>query len=759
MSPRQRLTSIILVFNLFWTLVLAGLTVVSILQEKKTSRALAEIEARASFDKDIIYRRWVAVQGGVYAPIATTPPNPYLGHLQDRDLTSTAGHRLTLINPAYMSRQVHAMSERQHGFVGHITSLKPLRPENLPDPWERSALERFNADLMEISSVENIGPVPYLRYMKALLVEESCLKCHADQGYMVGDIRGGISVSVPMAPYQAVGDANIRRHCLTYFLLWAFGLIFFNYFLFLLRNEIKGKESIEKALQVSEEKFAKAFHNHFLLMMISDLESGVIYDVNETFVSLTGFSKEQAVGRTAAELGLCDASHRERIKTELERKSDIEDLETQITKADGSAATCLFFHEAIEVDGKPRLLSIAQDITDRKKAEEEKKLLFKQLQQSQKLEAIGVLAGGIAHDFNNILSAIMGYTELTILNHEDDPRLTEDLENVMRAGARAKELVNQILTFSRQSRNEKFPLQLQPIIKEAVKMLRSTLPATITIDESIAGDCGAVLADPTQIHQILVNLCTNAFHAMEKGGGRLKVCLQRAASLPAALLEQVPADGEFLELSVSDTGCGIEEKFLQKIFDPFFTTKEQGKGTGMGLSITHGIVKEHGGAILIDSIIDRGTTFKVYLPEYSRPTAMQASAPAAETALPGGDEHILIVDDDKMVAEAMQAMLTRLGYRTTAVLDSNQAWRLFREHSQDFDLVITDLTMPGLTGIELAEKINELGLKLPVILCSGYNYLSDDKAMSRIGIRAVIKKPVNIAVLAEIMRQVLDRAA
>jgi len=164
--------------------------------------------------------------------------------------------------------------------------------------------------------------------MKAMLVEESCLKCHSEQGYMIGDIRGDISVSVPMAPYQAVADASIRRHCLTYFLIWAFGLIFFNYFLFLLRKEIKGKESMEKALQVSEEKFAKAFHNHFLLMMISDLESGVIHDVNEKFTSLTGFSKAQAVGKTAGELGLCDDSHRERIKNELEKESDLEELET-----------------------------------------------------------------------------------------------------------------------------------------------------------------------------------------------------------------------------------------------------------------------------------------------------------------------------------------------------------------------------------------------------------------------------------------------
>ncbi len=403
-----------------------------------------------------------------------------------------------------------------------------------------------------------------------------------------------------------------------------------------------------------------------------------------------------------------------------------------------------------------RMLGTIQDITERKRAEEENKRLQAQLQQAQKMEAIGTLAGGIAHDFNNILSAILGYAEMV---QEDSPvgsRVRKDIDQVVNAGHRAKELVKQILAFSRQDATEHIPVQPAAIIKEALKMLRSSLPSTIDIRQDIDAEAGLVLADPTQIHQTLINLCTNAFHAMEETGGTLTISLKRIA-LSHDDLQGEPhvQPGRFMQLSVGDTGYGIASDIKEKIFDPYFTTKEIDKGTGMGLAIIHGIVESYQGFITCHSRPGEGTVFHVYLPIIPD-TALSEIKSAAPDLTPVGNEHILYIDDEEILAEMGKTMLERLGYRVTARTSSLEALATFQNQPDQFDLVITDQTMPGMTGVDLARRMLQIRPGMPIILCTGFSTLiTEDKAKS-LGIKGFALKPLARKDIAALIRKVLE---
>jgi PAS domain S-box-containing protein len=398
--------------------------------------------------------------------------------------------------------------------------------------------------------------------------------------------------------------------------------------------------------------------------------------------------------------------------------------------------------------------SAGRDITERKKAEEEKKNLTARLQQSQKMEAIGTLAGGIAHDFNNILGAILGYAEMIRDDCPADSIIANDINQVIKAGNRAKELVKQILAFSHQSEAIRLPVQPATIIKEAVKMLRASLPTTITIEQDIEPDAGVILADPTQIHQILMNLGTNAFHAMELTGGVLSISLHKTTLSETDLgLEKHMQPGNFIQLSVRDNGMGIAPEIREKIFDPYFTTKGVGKGTGMGLAMVHGIVQSYGGSIACDSQVGEGTVFHITLPVAETDSVEEDES---EELIPVGREHILLIDDEEMLAEMSKTMLERLGYRVTTETNSIEALVTFRKQPHLFDLIITDQTMPGMTGMDLARLMLQLRPDLPIILCTGYSTLISEEKVKSYGIKGFALKPVTKEGLGRLVRQVLE---
>ena len=402
----------------------------------------------------------------------------------------------------------------------------------------------------------------------------------------------------------------------------------------------------------------------------------------------------------------------------------------------------------VDHTGLVGFVHIAKDITKELR-------IVEQLKQAQKMEAIGTLAGGIAHDFNNILTPILGYTEIALTKIAPDNSLTADLQQINTAAGRAKNLVQQILAFSRQGAKEKTLLQPHLVVKEALKLLRSTLPATIEFKTEIASDCGAILADPTQLHQIIMNLCTNAYHAMETTGGILGVSLSHAtideADNKAAGSELLP--GDYILLTVSDTGCGMEHKTLERIFEPYFTTKSNGKGTGLGLSMVHGIVKSYQGHITVDSEPGKGTNFHVYLPRVAAESFLGETTLASP--LPTGTGQVLVVDDEEIITGMLKAILTGLGYQTTISNNSLEALTLIKDNPAAFELLITDMTMPHLTGLELAQKTLAIRPELPIILCTGFSELINKEQAHAIGIQAYLMKPISVRELAITAHQLL----
>jgi len=399
-------------------------------------------------------------------------------------------------------------------------------------------------------------------------------------------------------------------------------------------------------------------------------------------------------------------------------------------------------------------LELQSSISRIKEGEAERLLLQSQLQQAQKMEAIGTLASGIAHDFNNILGAVLGYAELAILETAPGSMLKKHLDTVMSAAYRAKELVRQILAFSRQSNEERKPINVAHIIKEVLKFLRASLPSTIDIRGHIETAPGTVFADPTQIHQIIMNLCTNAHHAMRENGGILEVNLravhvdEERASSNTELKE-----GSYVQLTVSDTGHGMDEQIMARIFDPYFTTKEKGVGTGLGLAVVHGIVTKYGGCIEVESTPGKGSKFDLYFPVIQE---AELPAPAEKEEMPRGKERILFIDDEPPLVEIGQQMLVRLGYEVVTNSNSIDGLNQFLAEPGKFDLVISDMTMPNLTGDVLAKKIMEIDSRVPIILCTGFSERISEEQARSLGISALLMKPLGMHSLAKTVRSALD---
>jgi len=390
------------------------------------------------------------------------------------------------------------------------------------------------------------------------------------------------------------------------------------------------------------------------------------------------------------------------------------------------------------------VIEMVEDTTDRLRLET-------QLRQSQRIESIGTLAGGIAHDFNNILSSILGFTELALDGAEKGTELEDYLQEVCIAGLRAKDLVKQILTFARQSDEAVKPIHVKNVAKEVLRFIKSSIPTTIQITKKIESD-SFIMGSSTQLHQVLMNLCTNAAQAMEEKGGFLEVSMNDTTIDKMSMIPDL-RPGEYIKIKVTDTGIGISQKHIHNIFEPYFTTKTVGKGTGMGLAVIHGIVENYGGQIAVDSTIGKGSCFTIYLPITKK---RNIHTHFEEDSLPLGNENILFVDDEAPIAKMGRKALERLGYAVTARTSSVEALELFKSKPQTFDLVISDMTMPNLTGDKLAIELMKVRADIPVILCTGYSNKISEETVSEIGIKAFIYKPVVKSDLAKTVREVLD---
>ena len=471
--------------------------------------------------------------------------------------------------------------------------------------------------------------------------------------------------------------------------------------------------------------------------------------VNPAFEAFTGMTAENLIGKTVLEV-LPETEH-----AWIDTYGRVALTGQPISFERYTASLDKYFEVAAYCPAHGQFACIFQDITPRKNADVEKALLEKQLRRRHKMEAIGTLAGGIAHDFNNILAAILGYSDMAMEDLPPWSQARNHLQEVTKAGNRAKELVKQILAFSRKEEKHREPISLNTLVQEVVVFLRSTIPTTIDILLDLDPDCGPILADQTQIHQLLMNICTNAAQAMEAEGGTLSLCLREVTPTEEELNQtgsRLPA-GPLVRLDIADTGPGISDEHLDRIFDPYFTTKEFSTGTGMGLAVVHSILKNHDGMIRVSKNLPRGTCFSVYFPR----TEEQIKPPAvAEVPCGPGQERLLVVDDDPSIARMLQVFLNNQGYTTTILDSSRKALEIFRTKPQAFDLVITDQTMPDLTGEELAAKILALRSDIPIILCTGYSTMIEEVKTRQQGIKAYHMKPVALKDLAATVRRLLD---
>ena len=521
-------------------------------------------------------------------------------------------------------------------------------------------------------------------------------------------------------------------------------------------RDITERKQAEEQLRELEERFRRTFYTSPDSVNINQMD-GTYVEINKGFTQLTGYTRKDVIGKTSADINIWDIPEdRERLVEGLQRDKYVRNLESRFLVKDGSYKTALMSAAIIKLKGEPHILSITRDITDFRKTERDKLILERQLQQAQKMEAIGTLAGGIAHDFNNILAAILGYAEMV---REDSPAgsvAARDLDQVLIAGDRAKNLVKQILAFSRQNEAEKIPLQLAAIVQEAIKLLRASIPTTIAIEQDLDRGCDLVLADPTEIHQIIMNLGTNAFHAMEEHGGTLAISLKGKTLSPQDLAHEPHLlPGKYINLTVRDTGSGMKPEIKEKIFDPYFTTKDIGKGTGMGLAIIHGIVKSYGGFITCESKIGEGSVFHIYLPSFEEHIIPQKDS---MKVIPIGNERVLFVDDEQMLAEMGQVLLERLGYTVTVRMSSLEALTTFKNQPDAFNLVITDQTMPGMTGMDLARRMLQIRPDLPIILCTGYSSLISEEKVKSAGIKGFALKPLTKRDIATLIRKVLEKS-
>jgi|GEM_PF-1063753 len=509
--------------------------------------------------------------------------------------------------------------------------------------------------------------------------------------------------------------------------------------------------SERRAAEIEQLRLVTAVEQIAEAISITDVDFHIEY-VNPAFERMNGYALNEIVGQSVAVIrGGADGEELDREIAGTLAEGRTWSGRLTCLRKDGSSYHCEAMASPIRNPQGTVInyVTIHRDITNEMRLEQE-------LRQSQKMEAIGTLAAGIAHDFNNILTAIIGNAEMALAKVLESDPVRRNVKRVLESGSRAADLVKQILTFSRQAEQERKPVQLAEVTKEVLKLVRSSLPATIEIRQQIEVDTSrsVVCADPTQLHQVLMNLCTNAAHAMNQKGGLLRVELTDAfLDEEAAACYQNLNPGRHLKLSVSDTGHGIDRALLGRIFDPYFTTKKPGEGTGMGLAVSMGIVESYGGAITVESEPGRGTVFQVLLPESGEQTEglLQAVLPA-----PTGNEHVLLVDDERQVVEMAEEMLTLLGYRVTGGTSPVEILKRFRAEPAVYDLVITDMTMPGLTGRELCREIQQIRPDLPIIICSGYAEFANPDALKEAGVSEFLMKPYATETLAVTVRRVLE---
>ena len=832
-----------------WTALVVGFAVLGDYYSRQEILQVALDLAKNSFQKDLSYRLWAMERGGIYVPLdEKTPPNPYLKDIPNREIRADDGKTYTLVNPAYMTRMVHELAAKEYGLQGHITSLNPIRPENAPDPWERAALLRFEQGSRDHWERVVQDGAPYLRYMGAFLVQPGCLKCHASQGYKVGDVRGGISVSVPLSSSESgAPQDHWRVTSLSLAFLWILGLGAIGFWAFrtarLEQARLEALSSLEEsrslyqslAEDIPASLFRRDLEDRLVYAnppMLSDLGEamnayglrpqdchppdeaeviaqedrqvlsgntlrlvrpyrspstgeeqvrevvkspvrnrageivglqgiswdvtervrkdeairrhleqyqaviqtaadgflrigidGGIQEVNDAYCAISGYSRDELIGRPIHDLVANESAAELQACFKRVRSEGSSVFQMQHRAKDGRLVE--FEISLTFVPSMNFCVLFLRDVTERLLAAAEKQRLEAEVLHMQKLDSLGRLAGGVAHDMNNILAAIMALGSVLAMKHKTDPGIQKDTADLLNAARRGRDLVKGLTQFARKELSESVPQDLNQIVRQEAELLaRTTLKAVevvLDIDESL----GKVRGDANVLSNALMNLCVNALDAMA-GKGRLRLATRN-----------LPPDQ--VELVVEDNGEGMSPDTLARAMEPFFTTKPVGKGTGLGLAMVYGAVKSHGGTLELQSELGRGTRVIIHLPSTDSPVA--ARSPETLAVPVSLSLAVLLVDDDELVLATLPLMLEGQGHRVTTASSGAEALRKLQE-GLEVQLLILDMNMPGMDGLETLARIRMFRPQLQVLLATGNG--GDPKiegVLSRDGRTALLLKP------------------
>ncbi len=781
-----------------WTVIVAASFAWQNYQQKNNVYEIARAEARIAFQKDMLYRKWATQHGGVYVPATPeTPPNPYLSHLPERDISTPSGKPLTLVNPAYMTRQVFELANVDSIFVkGHITSLNPIRKENAPDQWEQAALETFDKGAKEASIIQVVDGQSYIRLMRPFVVEQPCLKCHAQQGYKVGDIRGGISVSVPLSVFAEISDRLFLSSLSTHFLIWLLGtglITFGSRKLYqgsvslheknlqletevterqkkqeqldvkaaLLENEVAMRKQSEEAIRRSEAALRK-------VQAVARMGSWTWYpeskqlEWSEEMYLLFGIDNSSAAGvanETVSTVMYPEVLHMvEKANLSVSRDGKPVPVEYHVVWQDKSEH--IIWAEVGErvLDESGQLVALsgyAQDITERKQAQAETQKLEAQLHQSQKMESVGRLAGGVAHDFNNMLGVIIGHTELALMEMTQSQPCYSSIVEIRNAADRSAALTRQLLAFASKQTIAPRLLDLNDTVSGMLKMLQRLIGEDIQLTWKPSPNLWPVKLDPSQIDQILANLCVNARDAISDVG---KITIETGNStFDRFYCAANPgfSTGDYVLIEVSDDGCGMDRETMRLIFEPFFTTKGIGQGTGLGLATVYGIIKQNNGFINVYSEPGQGTTFKIYLPRHND-KGEPVSVEDCSKPLSRGRETILLVEDELAILKMTKLLLEKQGYTVLPAGTPSEAVSLAMAHSESIQLLMTDVIMPRMNGRDLAHKLLLFCPQIKCLFMSGYtaNVIAQHGVLDEDVY--FLQKPFSIQKLAAKVREVLD---
>ncbi|MHB8830424.1 MAG: ATP-binding response regulator [Syntrophales bacterium] len=746
---------------LFWSLAIVMLAGWNCWQSYRATIEIARATAYESYSKDLLYRRWGTLHGGVYVPVTPeTPPNPYLAHIPERDISTPSGRKLTLLNPSYMTREVLALGEkRSFGAIGHLASLTPLNPENVPDDWEKRALKEFEQGKREVTSLAPIGKAIYFRFMQPMITESGCLQCHAAQGYKIGDVRGGLSVSVAWAPFRKALWKQCTGIILAYGALWLIGMLVLYFSRTVVKNYLSARERAEEALQKSEGRYRSLVENANEAILV--IQDGNFKFANGKAVASFGYSEQELLRIPVLELihpEDCDVVGERYLHKIAGDKTASRHTYRAVAKS-GQVVWIETSSVLIEWEGRPATLNLITDITERRNAEEEMKSLEGRLQRAEKMEALGQLAGGVAHDLNNVLGVLCGYSELLLMEIPEGQQGRGHVEKILQSTQRGAAIIQDLLTLARRGVAIADVINLNSVVEgflntpvfEKMKEYHELVTFKTEYDQSLLNIKGSFV----HLEKTVMNLLSNAAESFH-GKGEVTIRTQSCYLDKAVRGYDEVKEGDYAVLSVSDTGMGILPEDMEKIFEPFYTKKTMGRsGTGLGLAIVWGTVKDHNGYIDIQTQVDGGTTFTLYFPA----TREELSAPLPKTPMErymGKGETVLLVDDIAEQREVASGLLAQLKYRVNVVSSGEEAveWLSFNKA----DIIVMDMIMlPGIDGLEAYKMILESNPQQKAIIVSGFSETDRVEEARKLGAGVYVKKPYTLEKIGIAIREELDK--